>query len=228
MENTLENQRRVAAEASRGISNDSVYLMAMKVITEHNLGGELLEFGAGTGSLISDLVTSGYPAPITGADILPRPAGLPEEIRWIQADLNQPLDLPDGVFDSIISTEVIEHLENPRAIFREFFRLLKPSGKLLVTTPNQASLRSLISVVLDGHFVAFRDDSYPAHITALLRKDFERICRETGFAGPQFFFSNAGAIPKVPHLRWQRFSPGLFSGRLFSDNFAMLATKVAE
>lgn len=199
----------------------------MKLIAGHQLSGDLLEFGAGTGSLISALLNDGYGGAITGADILPRPVGLSDRINWIQADLNRPLESPDEAFDVIVSTEVIEHLENPRAIFREFFRLLKPSGKLLVTTPNQASIRSLMSLLLDGHFVAFRDDSYPAHVTALLRKDFERICLETGFSPPQFFYSDSGGIPKFPHLQWQQFCPRLFSGRLFSDNLALIATKIA-
>ena len=40
--------------------------------------------------------------------------------------------MADGSFDAIISTEVIEHLENPRAVFREFARLVRPGGRLLL------------------------------------------------------------------------------------------------
>ncbi len=38
--------------------------------------------------------------------------------------------------------EVIASLENPRAVFREFARLLRPNGVLLLTMPNQESLRA--------------------------------------------------------------------------------------
>lgn len=226
MNTSLEDQRRIAAEASKGISNDAIYRMATRLIAKHNVEGNLLEFGAGTGSLISSLQSQGYKGSITGADILRRPPQLPREIDWIEADLNKPLIQPDATYDAIVSTEVIEHLENPRAIFREFHRLLRPSGKLIVTTPNQESIRALLAILVDGHFVAFRDDSYPAHITALLRKDFERICLETHFSPPRFYYSNSGAIPKRPQIRWQRLSARLFSGRLFSDNVALFATKM--
>ena len=103
---------------------------------------------------------------------------MPNEIEWIQADLNAPLPCPDASFDAIISTEVIEHLENPRAVFREFSRLLRPGGHLLLTTPNQESIRSLASLIVRGHHVAFLDESYPAHLTALVRRDMERLCLE--------------------------------------------------
>jgi len=40
----------------------------------------------------------------------------------------------DGVFDLIISTQVAEHVPNPGVYFQECLRLLKPGGKLILTT----------------------------------------------------------------------------------------------
>jgi len=56
-------------------------------------------------------------------------------IRWEVADA-QSLGHPDGSFDTVISCETIEHLPNPRAAVAEFCRVLKPGGRLLLTTPN--------------------------------------------------------------------------------------------
>jgi 2-polyprenyl-3-methyl-5-hydroxy-6-metoxy-1,4-benzoquinol methylase len=47
----------------------------------------------------------------------------------------------------VVSIETIEHLENPRALFRELVRALRPRGLLLVTTPNQLSVLSKLSFV---------------------------------------------------------------------------------
>lgn len=45
------------------------------------------------------------------------------------------IPLPDQSFDAILCTEVLEHVPNPMAVLAEFARLLKPGGKLLLTTP---------------------------------------------------------------------------------------------
>ena len=220
-------ERRVhAAEASRGTSGDAIYEAALGTVRAMGLRGQVLEFGAGTGTLIGRLAAEGCPCTLTGADLLPRPASMPSEIEWIQADLNAPLPCPDASFDAIISTEVIEHLENPRAVFREFSRLLRPGGQLLLTTPNQESIRSLASLIVRGHHVAFLDESYPAHLTALVRRDFERLCLEADFAPPRISYTDSGAVPRWTSVTWQSLSLGLLRGRLFSDNLVLVAQRL--
>jgi 2-polyprenyl-3-methyl-5-hydroxy-6-metoxy-1,4-benzoquinol methylase len=220
----LETQRRLAAEASRGISSGPSYDLARKLLTGCVNSGRVLEFGAGTGNFARRLIAERVVSAITCADILPKPDDLPEGIEWIQADLNNPLAAPDAAFDTIVCIEVIEHLENPRAGFREFHRLLRPGGNLILTTPNQESLRSLASLVLGRHFAAFLGASYPAHITALLEMDFQRICAEAGFESPRFNFTNTGRIPKLTKFRW----PRGFGGRFFSDNIGLRTRKKSE
>jgi 2-polyprenyl-3-methyl-5-hydroxy-6-metoxy-1,4-benzoquinol methylase len=214
-----------AAIASRGTSGDAIYNAARTMALQMNLTGRVLEFGAGTGTLIGQLVADGCACTFTGADLLPRPEGIPKDIQWIHADLNAPLPCTDASFDAIISTEVIEHLENPRAVFREFARLLRRGGHLLLTTPNQESIRSLASLIVRGHHVAFLDESYPAHLTALVRKDLERLCLEAGFAPPQFSYTDSGAVPKWTSVTWQSVSLGRLRGRWFSDNLVAVTRR---
>jgi 2-polyprenyl-3-methyl-5-hydroxy-6-metoxy-1,4-benzoquinol methylase len=223
----LYERRLDAARVTKGTSKSAVYRMLLDAasgVLKPN--AQLLEFGAGTGQLITLLRESGFGGPITGADILPKPELPGCDVAWIDADLNEPLPAAAASFDAVISTEVIEHLENPRAVFREFRRLLRNGGVLLVTTPNQESLRSLLSLVVRGHYVDFLDGSYPAHITPLVRTDFIRLCAENGFERPQFRYSNAGGVPSAPFISWQQLSAGLLKGRPFSDNLAMISRKV--
>jgi 2-polyprenyl-3-methyl-5-hydroxy-6-metoxy-1,4-benzoquinol methylase len=184
-----------------------------------------LEFGSGVGNFLKFLRAQRFKNDLTGADIMSRPGGLPDDVKWIEADLNHPIALPDGSFDLIVAIEVIEHLENPRAAVREMARLLTPGGLLVLTTPNQESLRSLLSVVVQGHFVAFTGNNYPAHITALLGQDLARIFAEAGLQVKAHRFTNEGGLPKRPGLKWQTLSFGLLKGKWFSDNQMMVGVK---
>ncbi len=60
-------------------------------------------------------------------------------VRWAEADLTQPLPAGvDGedVYDLCLSVDVMEHIEDDRAVFRNVARVLKPGGHLIVNTPS--------------------------------------------------------------------------------------------
>lgn len=65
------------------------------------------------------------------------------------------LPLPDAVFDGIICSSVIEYLSKPDVCLREFHRVLKPGGLLLISAPNKQSvLRRILKLAhkLTGFF----------------------------------------------------------------------------
>jgi hypothetical protein len=92
--------------------------------------------------------------------------------------------------------------------------------------PNQESIRSYVGLLFGGHIIHFLASSYPAHITALLRVDLDRICVETRFT--RCVYTNVGGIPKLSWLKWPQVSLGLLRGRLFSDNLALVARKLQQ
>ncbi|MER8408361.1 methyltransferase domain-containing protein [Mesorhizobium sp. M1307] len=51
------------------------------------------------------------------------------------ADLNEQLGLEEGSFDTIIASDVIEHLHTPQALFDSAGRALRPGGKLILGAP---------------------------------------------------------------------------------------------
>jgi len=77
----LLERRMHAALASRGTSGDPIYNAARAKAHAMSLTGRVLEFGAGTGTLITQLVADGCACTFTGADLLPRPAGIPGDIE---------------------------------------------------------------------------------------------------------------------------------------------------
>jgi 2-polyprenyl-3-methyl-5-hydroxy-6-metoxy-1,4-benzoquinol methylase len=221
---SLTDFRTKAAEASGGVSGSEIKVAILNELRGRDLSGlRLLDYGAGTGMLLSLLSDEHPRLDLTGVDFFARPEGIKSKVHWKRIDLNEDVGELE-LFDIVTCSEVIEHLENPRHTFRQLAKLLKPSGALILTMPNQESIRSLLALLTRGHFVAFQEASYPAHITALVRLDLTRLCRETGFAEPQFSYTNVGGIPKFPHKKWQYYSFGLLKGRLFSDNLIMRST----
>lgn len=55
----------------------------------------------------------------------------------IVADLNQPLLIEDGVADTVVSFQVLEHLSEPQTMINESFRILKSEGNIFLTVPFQ-------------------------------------------------------------------------------------------
>ena len=227
MENDLEGKRRQASLASGGFSNGAIYDIVLAALDRYGASGDALDFGAGQGYFASLLRTGGRFRRVVAADLMPRPDGLAKDIDWLQADLNDRMAIANGSFDTVTAVEMVEHLENPRAMLRECFRILRPGGLLLLTTPNNESVRSLLNLAIRGHFAAFGEQSYPAHITALLRIDLLRVSREAGFAGQSISYSDEGMVPGLTRLTWRRLTMGHARGRRFSDN-VMLACRRPE
>lgn len=222
----IQNQRLTAALASKGSSSDVIhdYLVQTALRPVDSLG-QVLDFGAGVGGLTLKIAATKKAKSITCYDLMSRPQDFSPAIQWRVADLNDDFTHFNEQFDLIVASEIIEHLENPRATARNWFRILKPGGRLILSTPNNESYRALLSLFLRGHFVDFDDSSYPAHITALLPKDLQRVLLEAGFTPPSFDYVPRGVLPKFTRWTWQEVSFGLLNGRRFSDNIVAITSR---
>jgi len=180
------------ARSSLGASGDAIYRMvAAAVAARHPGGGTLLDVGCGSGKLWP-FVRARF-GRYVGVDAV-RYDGFPVEGEFHAADLDaQALPFTDAA-EVVAAVETIEHLENPRAFVRALVRAARPGGWVIVTTPNQLSLLSRATLVAKGEHNAFRDGSYPAHITALLEVDLRRIAAECGLEEVAVEFSGSGRV----------------------------------
>jgi 2-polyprenyl-3-methyl-5-hydroxy-6-metoxy-1,4-benzoquinol methylase len=223
-------QRFAAAVRSGGVSSGPVYAAAIRAgLIEIPNASAILDFGSGTGSLLPVLSESFADADLSAVDIMGRPQAVPESVSWYVGDLNLPAPVPSHSFDLVYAVEVIEHLENPRHMFREIARMLRQDGVSIITTPNTGSIKSLMTLAARGHHALFDDANYPAHISPIGVIDMRRIAAEVGLSFVREFHTDDGTIPKLLRSRWQSIPlvGKSLRGRLFSDNVGIVLKKSA-
>jgi 2-polyprenyl-3-methyl-5-hydroxy-6-metoxy-1,4-benzoquinol methylase len=147
-----------------------------RVLNRESLSGlQLLEFGAGKGDMLLALQELGArtcavePFGIThlaqrNLEVFPTLESIP----------------PIRQFDGIVALEVLEHLSRPWLEIRRLKERLYPSGWLLLSTPNAASLNARLlgprwrEVAKTGHLVFFTSTSLT---NVLLQCGFPRVTR---------------------------------------------------
>ncbi len=93
-------------------------------------GGKLLDLGCGyNGELLQEL--SGQISGGTGIDLSVNP-----KTKLMKGRVDQKLPLESNTFDAVSALAIIEHVDYPEIMLNESYRVLKPGGKLLITTPS--------------------------------------------------------------------------------------------
>ncbi|MFQ5519374.1 MAG: methyltransferase domain-containing protein, partial [Mariprofundus sp.] len=95
--------------------------------------------------------------------------------------------------DLVTFTEVAEHLENYRAIVRECYRVLKPGGVIVMTTPNVLNMKSRMRFLTTGFWSMFGPlhvgetaiESAGGHITPIAYPYLAHALMGAGFEAPQ-------------------------------------------
>ncbi len=101
-------------------------------------GMHVLELGCGTGYYTKELLQSG--ARICAIDISPDLLAIArsnihaERVSFVQANAYS-MGFEDNLFDSVVGSSVLHHLDIDRAM-HEVFRVLKPGGQIVFTEPN--------------------------------------------------------------------------------------------
>lgn len=167
-----------------------------------------LDIGCGRGDLLRRIRDEWSPSELAGID----------PIDWLDPDLRDDVifhtvaaeeadALPPA--DRVLLVEVIEHLEAPWSALRKAARLVAPGGRLVVSTPNLASMRNRLELAVRGQLTSFRP-GYEPHLSPALPHVTSRILGEEGleaeaprYAGADVISLTGGRVwPEAVTRRW--------------------------
>jgi predicted TPR repeat methyltransferase len=112
-------------------------VVAETVVTRHPDAGSVLDVGCGTGLVGKALRARGCAARIVGLDISQASLRIAHRTdaydRLERADLQQPLDVEDNSVDALVCAGVMTYLPDVEAVWREFARVVRSGGIVVVT-----------------------------------------------------------------------------------------------
>ncbi len=145
------------------VSTRKRHLMMLRLIDEHLKGQRhaIADIGPGNGALLRLALEIGFKRAIaidynhwqpersflTGTD----------EVEFVTANFNQEAclaEIDDASVDTVVATEVLEHILNhPMGFLSECWRVLRPGGILVISTPNPCTLANALRLLAGRPFL---------------------------------------------------------------------------
>jgi ubiquinone/menaquinone biosynthesis C-methylase UbiE len=151
---------------------------------------KILDIGCNTGRGGMTLSGLSPDLELTGLDIIEDrmqriPAGIYERLLLGPADR---IDAPGNSFDVAVAGEVIEHIDptDVSNVLKELKRVLRPGGKLLLTTPNPRA-----PLVLLGHDAVLKE---PSHVCLMVPSELKKRLLDCGYEKVQM--AGSGKLTK--------------------------------
>ncbi|HOO77191.1 MAG TPA: class I SAM-dependent methyltransferase [bacterium] len=169
----------------------------------------VLEFGCGDGFLIETIARVFPGADIRAVDIsltaLERARNRAPTARLVQSDAAR-TPFPDGSVPAALCSEVIEHVPDDTGLLREIFRVLRPGGDLVLTTPNLYTLRNILRQKIGRE----PKIEIPEHLREYGYRELSAKIRSAGFVVVRF--RSVGFY--IPKMHWI-FKSKVLSGAVF-------------
>jgi 2-polyprenyl-3-methyl-5-hydroxy-6-metoxy-1,4-benzoquinol methylase len=158
-----------------------------RFLLEHVVAGErVLDVGCGEGWFAVELARAG--AAVVGIDVAEEPlrrarergAGLCPELDLRLVDADGPWPVDDAGFDVVWAGETIEHVADTAGWLSQARRVLRPGGRLLLSTPAHGRLR-VLALALSRRAFEAHFDPRADHLRFYTRSGLTQLLSEFGF-----------------------------------------------
>lgn len=122
------------------ISDNPIHQRLLKayIAAKPWISGDLLEVGCGEGRGVDELLPMAisYIGLDKIGEVIDSLKVKFPGVDFRQAVIPPFVDFKENSFDTIVSFQVIEHIQNDQLFLQEIYRMLKPGGKAIISTPN--------------------------------------------------------------------------------------------
>lgn len=145
-------------------------------------GGVVVDFGCGKGEILKEIKKINFKADFIGLDVsetaLENARKILPDMRFEKIVDGGSFPIEDASIDFVFSSEVIEHVYDTENAFKELSRVLKPGGKILMTTPFHGLFKNLmlVSFAFDRHF-----NPKGPHVRFFSKKSLLNMFTDNGF-----------------------------------------------
>jgi SAM-dependent methyltransferase len=185
MENDVASMQEIKPISMPGV-HKSFLRYFMECSFDTNL--KILDLGAGHGAFTKKLHEMGYN--VSACDLFPEYFEF-SEIQCEKVDITRKFPYLNNSFDLVIAIEVSEHIIDHEMFFSEISRILQPSGRLMLSTPNILSLKSRIRFLFRGFFYSFDPlemNNYDGlqHVSSLTLDQYNYAAVKNGFREAEY------------------------------------------
>jgi 2-polyprenyl-3-methyl-5-hydroxy-6-metoxy-1,4-benzoquinol methylase len=196
-----------------------------KLLAQFDGGGRVLDVGCSSGYLSERLVQRG--STVVGIELDEHAAAQAERFceSVVTGDVEE-MELPfePASFDVVMCADLIEHLRDPGAFLARVRPLLRPGGRLVLTTPNVANWTIRLSLLLGRFDYTERGILDRTHTHLFTRRSLIRCLEGAGYRVESFDFTVPVPGIGTPRVEAVAHAIGRLRPSLFAFQFVVAAT----